>query len=53
MKSKEDKQLKIISKEKIMTKICKERGWNINELTTGQMLFILNHPQVKSLLKHP
>ena len=32
-----------------MTKICKERGWNINELTTGQMLFIVNHPDVKEI----
>jgi hypothetical protein len=31
-----------------MTKLCKERGWDINELTTGQMLFILNHPEVKN-----
>jgi hypothetical protein len=28
--------------EKLILNFCKERGWNINELTTGQMLFIVN-----------
>ena len=45
MSSKKDNKLvKSLVKERIMTKLCKERGWNINELTTGQMLFILNQP---------
>ena len=49
MSSKKDNKLvKSLVKEKIMTKLCKERGWNINELTTGQMLFILNQPEVKN-----
>jgi len=49
MSSKKDNKLvKSLVKERIMTKICKERGWNINELTTGQMLFILNQPEVKN-----
>jgi hypothetical protein len=33
--------------EKKLVKICKQRGWNLDELTTGQMLFILNLPEVK------
>ena len=49
MSSKKDNKLvKSLVKEIIMTKLCKERGWNINELTTGQMLFILNQPEVKN-----
>jgi hypothetical protein len=43
----EQYQVKKFKKEKEMTKLCKKRGWNINELTTGQMLFILNHPDIK------
>jgi len=49
MSSKKDNKLvKSLVKERIMTKLCKERGWNINELTTGQMLFILNQPEVRN-----
>lgn len=49
MSSKKDNKLvKSLVRERIMTKLCKERGWNINELTTGQMLFILNQPEVKN-----
>ena len=49
MSSKKDNKLvKSLVKERIMTKLCKERAWNINELTTGQMLFILNQPEVKN-----
>jgi hypothetical protein len=33
---------KTISTEKSIKKICKERGWNPDELTTGQMLFVIN-----------
>ncbi len=29
--------------------LCKQRGWNINELTTGQLLFILSQPEIKNL----
>ena len=46
---KQTKQSLILKKEKLMTELCKERGWNINELTTGQLLFIVNHPDVKNL----
>lgn len=50
MKSKSGSKLvKSLVKERVMTKICKERGWNINELTTGQMLFLANHPDVKNV----
>ncbi len=50
MKStKNEKHIKNLKKEKLLTKICKERGWNINELTTGQMLFLVSLPEVKSL----
>jgi hypothetical protein len=45
---KDSKLVKSLVKEIKMTKFCKERGWNINELTTGQMLFILNHPDIKN-----
>lgn len=45
----EQYHLKKFAKEKAMTKLCKEKGWNINELTTGQMLFILNHPDIKKI----
>ncbi len=40
-----------ISKEAKIAKLCKEKGWNIDELSTGQMLFIMNHPEVKSKKK--
>jgi hypothetical protein len=48
---KNSKFLKSMTKEKVMIKICKQKGWNINELTTGQMLYLVNHPDVKSLNK--
>lgn len=47
--NKNAKIVKSLVKERIMTKLCKERGWNINELTVGQMLFIANHPDVKNI----
>lgn len=46
---KEKKHIKNLIKERIMTKICKERGWNIDELTVGQMLFLTNHPDVRDI----
>ncbi len=49
MPRKETKKNIVLKKEKIMTELCKERGWNINELTTGQLLFIVNHPDVKNI----
>jgi hypothetical protein len=49
MSRKETKNNLILKKEKRITELCKERGWNINELTTGQLLFIVNHPDVKNI----
>lgn len=40
--NKNKKHIKNLEKEKELTKLCKERGWNINELTTGQMLFLIS-----------
>jgi hypothetical protein len=30
-----------MNKEKLILKFCKERGWDPNNLTTGQLLFIM------------
>lgn len=46
MKEKEKLQKKL-DFEKNLTKICKQRGWNIDELTTGQMLFLMSLPEIK------
>lgn len=46
-----DKHIKSQKKEKFIIEFCKKRGWNPNELTTGQMLFITNSPEFKQLLK--
>jgi hypothetical protein len=34
------KQEKNLLRERFIVKFCKERNWNYNELTTGQMLII-------------
>lgn len=47
--SKIDKQIKAIKKEKFIIEFCKQRGWNPNELTTGQMLFITTSEEFKSI----
>ena len=44
-----NKKYKVLLREKAMTELCKERGWDINQLTTGQMLFVINHPSIKSI----
>jgi hypothetical protein len=49
--AKKDKTLQIRQREKIMAELCKKRGWDINELTTGQLLFIINQPEIKNLNK--
>jgi hypothetical protein len=36
-------------KDRFIRKICKEKGWNIDILTTGQMLYIINHPDFKNV----
>lgn len=33
-----------ILREKFIVKFCKEKKWNYNELTTGQMLIITTQP---------
>jgi hypothetical protein len=38
--------LKIL-RELFILKFCKKRGWNPDDLTTGQMLIIVNDPQYK------
>lgn len=42
------KNLKILQTEKSLKKICKERGWNIDKLTTSQILFIYSLPEFKN-----
>ena len=42
MKKKVNKSEISILKEKFLISFCKKRGWNYNELTTGQMLIITN-----------
>ena len=41
MKKKVNKSEISILKEKFLISFCKKRGWNYNELTTGQMLIIM------------
>jgi hypothetical protein len=40
MKNKKTKQEVSILKEKFLVEYCKKMGWNHNELSTSQMLFI-------------
>ena len=47
--SKKDTTKLIRLKEKLMHELCKQRGWNVNELTTCQLLFILSQPEIKNL----
>lgn len=49
--AKKDTSKLIRLKEKLMHELCKKRGWNVNELTTGQLLFILSQPEIKNLNK--
>ena len=35
-------------KEKFIIDFCKKKGWNYNELTTGQMLIITNKLEYKN-----
>jgi hypothetical protein len=37
-----------ILREKFIRDFCKERGWNYNELTTGQMLLITKEQSYKN-----
>jgi hypothetical protein len=47
---KKEKENKKILRERSLIKFCKQKGWNSNELTTGQMLIIVNEPGYKNLL---
>ena len=38
-----------ILKEKYLIEECKKRGWNINLLSTGQLLFIVSTPEYKAI----
>lgn len=38
------KQEKDLLRERFIVKFCKEKKWNHNELTTGQMLIITKQP---------
>ncbi len=42
------KQEKIILKEKFIREYCKRKGWNVNNLTSNQMLEIISQSKYKS-----
>jgi hypothetical protein len=44
MEKKLTKQEKDLLRERFIVKFCKEKKWNFNELTTGQMLIITQQP---------
>ena len=44
---KEKRKLSVL-RERFLVKYCKEKGWNHNELTTGQMLHITTRPEYKN-----
>ena len=46
MKSK--KENIAILREKYLIEECKKRGWNIDLLSTGQLLFIVSTPEYKA-----
>lgn len=37
------------SREKVIARMCKERGWNPKELTSKQMIFIVTSQDFKNL----
>lgn len=41
------KKRDIYKKENFIRKFCKKKGWNPNELTTNQMLVIVNQKEYK------
>ena len=45
--NKELDQIKNINIEKVLIKICKEKGWNPKELTTGQLIWITTNMKSK------
>lgn len=48
MEKKLKKQDINLLREKFIRTFCKEKGWNYNELTTGQMLIIINNQNYKT-----
>ena len=38
-----------ILREKYIIEKCKKRGWNIDLLSTGQLLFIISTPEYKAI----
>lgn len=49
MRGKSKKEDIAILKEKYLIEECKKRGWNINLLSTGQLLFIVSTPEYKAI----
>jgi hypothetical protein len=45
--NKEKENIKLL-REKFLITFCKNKGWNSEELTTGQMLIIVNQPEYKN-----
>lgn len=48
MEKKMTKQELNLLREIFLVKFCKEKNWNQNELTTGQMLIIASQPEFKN-----
>jgi hypothetical protein len=47
MRAPNKSEIKIL-RERFIIDFCKKRGWNHNELTTGQMMIIINQQDYKS-----
>jgi hypothetical protein len=43
-----EKRKTSVLRERFLIEYCKQRGWNHNELTTGQMLHITTRPEYKN-----
>jgi hypothetical protein len=39
---------KLILREKFIKKLCREKGWNPENLTTGQRMIIVNKEEYKN-----
>jgi hypothetical protein len=49
MKGKSKKEEVAVLREKYIIEECKKRGWNINLLSTGQILFIVSTSEYKAI----
>jgi hypothetical protein len=38
-----------IKKERFIKDFCKKKGWNVNKLTSKQLIIITNHPDYKKI----